>query len=67
MYYNKLTLKHGQQTSKFSRGSLRGYQKGENVFRYFDYGTTFWTYGYYKNIVSSGLIIYSKYERGGYR
>lgn len=67
VYYNKLILKDGQQKSKFSNGSLWGYQRGENVFRYFDKGTTFGTYGYHKIIGSSGLVIYSKYERGGYR
>lgn len=67
VYYNKLVLKDGQQKSKFSNGSLWGYQRGENVFRYFDKGTTFGTYGYHKIIGSNGLIIYSKYERGGYR
>lgn len=67
VYYNKLTLKHGQQKSKFTHGSLWGYQRGENVFRYFDKGTIFGTYGYHKIIGNSGLIIYSKYERGGYR
>ncbi|GGE19054.1 MULTISPECIES: hypothetical protein [Sphingobacterium] len=67
VYYNKLILKDEQQKSKFSHGSLWGYQRGEDVFRYFDKGTTFGTYGYHKIIGSNGLIIYSKYERGGYR
>ncbi|MGJ1361135.1 hypothetical protein ACR79B_07390 [Sphingobacterium spiritivorum] len=67
VYYNKLTLKHGQQKSKFPHGSLWGYQRGNDLFRYFNKGTTFGTYGYHKIIGSNGLIIYSKYERGGYR
>ncbi len=67
VYYNKLTLKHGQQKSKFPNGSLWGYQRGNDLFRYFNKGTTFGTYGYHKIIGSNGLIIYSKYERGGYR
>ncbi|AZA84117.1 hypothetical protein ACR78Z_04035 [Sphingobacterium thalpophilum] len=67
VYYNKLTLKHGQQKQKYPHGSLWGYERGKDVFRYFNKGTTFGTYGYHKIIVSSGLIIYSKYERGGYR
>lgn len=67
VYYNKLVLKDGQQKSKFLHGSLWGYQRGDDVFRYFNKGTTFGTYGYHKIIGSNGFIIYSKYERGGYR
>lgn len=67
IFYNKLTLKEGQQKRKYANGSLWGYKRGNVTFRYFDKGTTFGTYGYHKVIDHQGLIIYSKYERGGYK
>ncbi|OJV55613.1 Uncharacterised protein [Sphingobacterium thalpophilum] len=67
IFYNKLVLKDGQNKRKYAHGSLWGYQKGNDLFRYFDKTTTFGTYGYHKIIDTAGLIIYSKKESGGYR
>lgn len=67
IFYNKLVLKDGQNKRKYAHGSLWGYQKGNDLFRYFDKNATFGTYGYHKVIDTEGLIIYSKKESGGYR
>lgn len=67
-YYNHLILKECKKIKKkYSHGSLWGYKKGPDLYRYFDMGTAFGTYGYHKVIAQNNLIIYSKYESGGYR
>ncbi|MCT4317804.1 hypothetical protein CMT34_17435 [Elizabethkingia anophelis] len=67
IFYNKLTLKDGKLKRKYKHGSLWGYKKGNDVFRYYDKASTFGTYGYHKIIDQNGLVIYSKKESGGYR
>lgn len=67
VFYNKLTLKDGGKKRKYAHGSLWAYQRGDDVYRYFDEATTFGTYGYHKILDQSGLIIYSKKESCGYR
>ena len=66
-YWGRIVLKKEKEKKKYSHGSLWGYQKGNDLFRYFDKTTTFGTYGYHKIIDTAGLIIYSKKESGGYR
>ncbi|MDV4069976.1 hypothetical protein CMT34_17440 [Elizabethkingia anophelis] len=68
VFYNKLVLKElGKKNRKFPHGSIWGYKKGSDLFRYFDAGTMFGTYGFHQVVGQNhGLIIYVKKENCGY-
>lgn len=65
--YNTLVIKQGNQKRKYNHGSLWGYQNENDLYRFYDQGTAFGLYGYYKVIDQDGLVLYSKKESGGYR
>ncbi|MFT4062865.1 MAG: hypothetical protein QM642_10975 [Edaphocola sp.] len=62
-----LTVTKGGQKQRYKNGTLWGYANGDTLHRYYDEHTTLGAYGYYRVIDTSGLVVYTKEERGGYR